>query len=184
MRIIGGTHGGRRIKTVRGSSVRPTSDRLRETLFNILGPLIEESAFLDLCAGSGAAGLEALSRGACSATLVERGHEARSCIRENFTALGLAERALVLGCDVLTGLRRLEKEGRRFDIVFFDPPYSSNLYEPVLTRLGSGKLLATGAVVVVEHRAGQSLAREYADLVRYREVTQGDSALSLFKLSW
>src|SRR5574342_1279621 len=128
MRVIGGIHGGRRLRTVSGLSVRPTSDRLRETLFNVLAPRIAGSRFLDICAGSGAVGIEALSRGASRATFIERSRRSCAVIEANLNSLDIADQASLINRDALTALKRLEREASEFDLAFFDPPYASGIY--------------------------------------------------------
>src|SRR5438034_1147964 len=123
MRVIGGIHRGRRLGTVGGLAVRPTSDRLRETLFNILTPQIQGSRFLDICAGSGAVGIEALSRGASKVTFIERSRQACAVIEANLASLGITD-ATIIKHDAAASLKKLAREGAEFDVVFFDPPYA------------------------------------------------------------
>lgn len=169
---------------------RPTSDRLRETLFNILAPWIEGSRFLDICAGSGAVGIEALSRGASRVTFVEHSRDACAVIEANLNTIGAAGCATIERRSASVALVSFEQEStqegeqasKRFDIVFFDPPYSSEIYDSVMTRLGSGNLIATGGIVVVEHRFKAPLEAQYDKLLRCRELKQGESALAFFEL--
>ncbi len=144
MRIIGGTLGGRRLRAPRGADTRPTADRVRESLFNILGPL-DGARVLDLFAGTGALALEALSRGAASAVLVDKAAEPVRCIAENARALGVEDRARVVRADALAALSRLPGP---FDLIFLDPPYALDV-APVLGALPP--LLGDGARVIVEH---------------------------------
>ena len=181
MRVIGGIHRGRRLRAVRGLAVRPTSDRLRETLFNILAPKIGGSRFLDICAGSGAVGIEALSRGAAEATFIESSRHACAVIEANLAALGITSEATTINRDVAAALRRLDLEARQFEIAFFDPPYASGIYSQVMRQLGSGNLLSDGALVFVEHLAKTPPEREYGRLRIYRELKQGESALAFYE---
>jgi 16S rRNA (guanine(966)-N(2))-methyltransferase RsmD len=183
MRIIGGLYRGRRLRAVEGLEVRPTSDRLRETLFNVLAPHVREARFLDICAGSGAVGIEALSRGASRAAFIDRSRRACSVIEANLAALALADEALIITRDAASALKRMAVEGARFDIAFFDPPYASQVYSQVMELLGSGAALEGGAIVIVEHRAKLPLEAVYGDLKAYREIKQGESALTFFKLA-
>ena len=182
MRIIAGRYKGRRLKTLDGLHVRPTSDRLRETLFNILAPRIEEARFLDLCAGSGAVGIEALSRGAAEATFIEASRKAADLIRENLRHCGIAAGAVVLNRDALQALRRLATEGRQFDLIYFDPPYDSEIYGAALRQIARGGLLAEDGAVIIEHRRQMALAPSYDRLRPYRELPQGDSCLTFYHL--
>ena len=181
MRVIGGTHRGRRLRSVGGLAVRPTSDRLRETLFNILTPKVYGSRFLDICAGSGAVGIEALSRGAAEVTFIERSRHACAVIEANLTALGITSKATTINRDAAAALKRLEQESERFDVAFFDPPYASEIYGQVMKQLGSGDLLSAGAVVILEHRAKTPPEPEYGKLRIFREVKQGESALAFYE---
>lgn len=168
------------MRTPGGLDVRPTSDRLRETLHNILTPWIRGSRFLDICAGSGAVGIEALSRGAAQVTFIERARSACSIIRENLSALAIEDEARIINRDALESLSRLSEEGEPFDIAFLDPPYASELYSQVLERLSSGGIISGEGMVVVEHGSKTPLPEAYGRLRAYREVRQGESALTFY----
>jgi 16S rRNA (guanine966-N2)-methyltransferase len=183
MRVIGGVYRGRRLRSVAGLQVRPTSDRLRETLFNIVAPKINHCRFLDICAGSGAVGIEALSRGATEVTFIERNRQACTAINANLTALGITQDATVINRDVLLALKRLEQDARQFDFVYFDPPYASGIYNSVMRQLGSCTLLTKDAIVIVEHRIKTPPETRYGRLKLFREVKQGESGLALFETS-
>jgi len=181
MRVIGGTYRGRRLRTLAGLSVRPTSDRLRETLFNIISSRIADSRFLDLCAGSGAVGIEALSRGASHVTFVDSSRHASSVIQSNLDDLGIAENVSVISRDAAAALRHLDTSEESFDIVFFDPPYASEIYDQVLKRLGSARLVSSGGLVIVEHLAKTPPKLESGMLSLRRELKQGESALAFYE---
>jgi len=181
MRIIAGTYRSRVLTAPAGMATRPTSDRLRETLFNVLAPQIEGAAFLDLYAGSGAVGLEALSRGAQSVTFVEKAQPALKALRANLAALGIETGYRVQAGSVAAFLRA--GRGDRVDVVFLDPPYdAATEYETVLGLLGGAaqSLLAEHAVVVAEHRRKEKLQDRYGWLMRTRLLEQGDAALSFY----
>jgi 16S rRNA (guanine966-N2)-methyltransferase len=181
MRIIAGLYRSRRLKSPAGLATRPTSDRLRETLFNVLAPRINGVRFLDLYAGSGAVGIEALSRGAAAVTFVERSSSALKILRENLQNLSIDKHAHIYTGTAGAFLRSAERGG--FDIVFLDPPYDlAGEYESTLTLLSesAGKWLAAGTVVIAEHRRKQTLAGQYGALKRTRLLEQGDAALSFF----
>ncbi len=182
MRIIGGIHRGRRLRAVEGLAVRPTSDRLRETLFNILAPRIEGSRFLDICAGSGAVGLEALSRGAGAATFIDNSRRACSVIEANLQTLGIKREATVINRDAFTALKRLADEAKQFDIVFLDPPYASGIYDTLMHELATTALLSNDSIVIVEHRAKTPPEPHYDELKLFREVKQGESAIAFYKI--
>lgn len=186
MRIIAGLYKGRRLKTLEGSAVRPTSDRMRETLFNILAPRIESARFLDLCAGSGAIGIEALSRGAAEVTFVEAARKAATVISENLRHCGIRQNYRFIARDALTALKHLARDDQQFDIIYFDPPYDSELYAPVLRQIAETRLLGEDGIVIVEHRRQLLLAPNYDSLRPYRELAQSDSCLTFYRIerSW
>ncbi|MDO4788722.1 MAG: 16S rRNA (guanine(966)-N(2))-methyltransferase RsmD [Johnsonella sp.] len=151
MRVIAGSARRLLLKTVEGKEVRPTTDRIKETLFNILQDKIEGCIFLDLFAGSGAIGIEALSRGAKKAFFVDKDRRALSCIEENLRHTKLEERAKILRMDALTALNRLEKtEKEAFDIVFIDPPYEREEEEEILKRLIKMDLINQESLIIIE----------------------------------
>jgi 16S rRNA G966 N2-methylase RsmD len=211
MRIIAGTYGSRRLEAPPGLSTRPTSDRLRETLFNVLAQRINGAAdggtgggaaFLDLYAGSGAVGLEALSRGAAQVTFVERSPAALKVLRRNLERLGIESGFAVHAESMAAFLRAAAKasakpiphEGakpgryevmfpKRYEVVFLDPPYdAAEEYAATLGVLGEAQgILAPGALVIAEHRRKQSLEDRYGSLKRTRLLEQGDAALSFYE---
>jgi 16S rRNA (guanine(966)-N(2))-methyltransferase RsmD len=184
MRVIAGEYRSRVLRASPGLDTRPTSDRLRETLFNVLAPWIEGSVFLDLYAGSGAVGIEALSRGAREVIFVEQAETALRAIRNNLAALGVKGNYALEPRSVTSGLRRLAETGRQVDLVFLDPPYAKDgEYALTLNLLGGecGSVLAPGALVIAEHEKRRELDERYGKLVRYRVLKQGDAALSFYR---
>lgn len=173
MRVIGGEFRSRRIKSLPGTEMRPTPDRLRETLFDILAAEVPGSRFLDVYAGTGAVGIEALSRGAASAVFLEKHKGAVALIRENLESLGLLGRGVIIAGPAL---RELGKH--RADIVFLDPPYPlEKEYAPALELIGR-----TGPrVVIAQHSVRFDPGDQCGALARYRVVRQGDNALSLYR---
>jgi 16S rRNA (guanine966-N2)-methyltransferase len=173
MRVIAGEFRSRRLRTLPGMDTRPTPDRLRETLFSILSPEIEDCTFLDAYAGSGAVGIEALSRGAARAIFIERSKAAAEVIRQNLKDLALTRRSEVLPGRVLQYLAH-----RKADIVFLDPPYSlANEYEESLGLLG----LDPPPLTIAQHSVRYVLEEQYGGLRRTRVVTQGDNSLSFYR---
>jgi 16S rRNA (guanine966-N2)-methyltransferase len=191
MRVIAGTLRRRTLEAPAGMATRPTSDRLRETVFNVLAPRIEGARFLDLYAGSGAVGIEAVSRGAQNVIMVERAAPALKILRGNLEKLGLGGAVRVEPVSVRAFLKKLRPEsaGLAFDIVFLDPPYDAqDEYALALGMLGgdASRLLANDSVVVAEHRCKEKLEDKYGVLVRTRVLEQGDAALSFYRaaVSW
>ena len=172
MRIIAGEYKGRNLKSPPSLHVRPTSDRLRETLFNVIAPRIEEARFLDLCAGSGAVGIEALSRGASYVTFVDRSRRMCKLIEANLELCRIPEEQWEIYCSEANEFLRQSKN-ERWDIVYFDPPYKED-YLKTLQLLGNNKL------VIAEHHHKTELADIIGDLRRTRILKQGDSALSFY----
>ena len=180
MRIIAGRWRGRRLRAPAGRRVRPTAERVREALFSAIADRVEGARVLDLFAGSGALGLEALSRGAVEAVFVERALTARTALARNVDSLGAGGACRVLARHALAALRELGAAGERFDVVLLDPPYASDLPERALADLAASGLLARAALVVVEHPVNRSFAG-ISDL-RYRWTKRyGDTALTLFE---
>lgn len=186
MRVIAGTYRSRILKSLKGPALRPTSDRLRETLFNVLGPAIAGARFLDVFAGTGAVGIEALSRAAAEVVFIEKHPPAAALIRKNLESLGIRSGATVLGADALRGLEKLAAkhtaDGPPFDFVFLDPPYAAaEEYARVLRFLGSAPFLAAGSVVIAEHHKKFDLPAHAGSLTRFRILKQGDAALSFYR---
>jgi 16S rRNA (guanine(966)-N(2))-methyltransferase RsmD len=187
MRIIAGTYRSRRLEAPPGLDTRPTSDRLRETLFNVLASRIRGARFLDLYAGSGAVGLEALSREAANATFVERAPAALKMLRRNLEQLGIQIGYEVRAESVAAFLRAATKKAPKpglHEVVFLDPPYDAmQEYAVTLGLLGGAQrgVLAPGALVVAEHRRNQALDEQYGCLKRMRLLKQGDAALSFYE---
>jgi 16S rRNA (guanine(966)-N(2))-methyltransferase RsmD len=184
MRIIAGSLRSRALEAPPGLATRPTSDRLRETLFNVLAPRIEGAVFLDLYAGSGAVGIEALSRGAARVEFVERAPAALKVLRGNLERLGLRAGLRIHAAAVGATLRRVQAaSGAAFDLVFLDPPWdAAQEYAATLGLLGGSAagLLADGALVIAEHRRKERLEERYGLLERTRLLEQGDAALSFY----
>ena len=188
IRVIAGRFRSRKLKTLPGAKTRPTSDRLRETLFNVIGPKVEGALFLDCYAGSGAVGIEALSRGAKKACFIEANAQAVQIICDNIEALDIAykEEAEVFSLGASRAFKKLEKLDARFDIVFIDPPYEAvDEYECALRWFGTGSMLAPDALaslVIAEHDQRHTLADAYGSLRRTRTLTQGDATLSFYQV--
>ncbi|GAA3746485.1 16S rRNA (guanine(966)-N(2))-methyltransferase RsmD [Terriglobus aquaticus] len=182
VRVIAGTFRSRLLTAPRGDNTRPTSDRLRETLFNVLAPRLQDSVFVDLYAGSGAVGIEAASRGAAAVYFAETERAALSALRSNLATLGI--RAEVESAGTATLLKRLLAAGRQAGIVFLDPPYeAADEYQRTLGFLGGpgSSLLQPGGIVVAEHRRQSPLPPTIGTLESYRTLKQGDAALTFFR---
>ena len=182
MRVIAGSNKGRKLHTAAGLETRPTSDMLKGMLFNILAWRCQDAHVLDLCAGSGALGIEALSRGAAHATFVEQQRQSLDALKANLAACQVQDRGVVYANDVLRFLPGF-KPNEAIDLVFFDPPYSGTLHLPVLHILGGVQWLAPEAIVIVEHHKKEDLPEEVLLLRRYRQSGHGSSVLSFYRPS-
>jgi 16S rRNA (guanine966-N2)-methyltransferase len=179
LRIIAGELRGRKLRTVPGLATRPTADRTREAIFNILGPGTRGAHVLDLFAGTGAFGIEALSRGAVSAVFIEMGREAHAVLSRNIQGCGLAERAAVIRWDAARNLDCLRNRKAVFRLVFMDPPYGQGLVAPALSHLHAARCLARGARLVVEHGVGDPLP-ETGDAYRLQDLRRYGKTLVSF----
>ncbi len=183
MRVIAGTFRSRILKSLKGQALRPTSDYLRETLFNVLGPSVSGARFLDLYAGTGAVGIEALSRGAVGAVFVENHGPAAKLIRENLASLKIVSGTRVIAMEVAHAIAKLAAQAHAtFDLVFLDPPYAAEKeYAMAMNLLGASPVVSPTSVVIAEHRKSFELAETFGNLQRYRVLKQGDAVLSFFR---
>ena len=187
MRVIAGKYRHRALGAPRGLEVRPTSDRLRETLFNVLAAgraeALEGTVWIDAFAGTGAVGIEALSRGAQQVYFLEKAKAPLAALRANLKALGIAQGAEIVERAVTAGLKRLEAAGVACDFVFLDPPYRMEAaYRETLEQLAESKLLRESSVVVAEHDKHFDPGEGFGGLRRYRKLEQGDGVLSFYRL--
>ncbi|MGB8014212.1 MAG: 16S rRNA (guanine(966)-N(2))-methyltransferase RsmD [Terriglobales bacterium] len=186
MRVIAGQYRRRTLRSLPGREIRPTADRLRETLFNVLcsgnPDALAESTWLDLYAGTGAVGIEALSRGARMVRFVEASKAAADLIAANLKSLGIASGFQIVKLDAAKALLQLEAADVTADYVFLDPPYAlQDEYAKTLTGLAQSKLLTERSVVIAEHEKRFDPGEAFGDLRRYRTLVQGDAALSFYR---
>jgi 16S rRNA (guanine966-N2)-methyltransferase len=186
MRVIAGTYRSRQLKSLNTPNLRPTSDRLRETLFNVLHQRMPGAHFLDLFAGTGAVGIEALSRGAQEVVFVENHPPAARLIRENLTSLGIKSGVTVLQLDALAALEKIQQRQKdapfAFDFIFLDPPYAAaEQYLQVMAFLAGAVFVSPDTVVIAEHTRKLELPEEFGTLERLRVLKQGDAVLSFYR---
>jgi 16S rRNA (guanine(966)-N(2))-methyltransferase RsmD len=181
LRVIAGSLKGRQLKSPTWEGLRPTSDRLRETLFNVLAPRIGGARVLDAFAGTGAVGIEAISRGAKHVTFVESDRQAQALIAENLTRCEIQEGCAIIRSAIARALEawRADPAFAPFDIILLDPPYDQ---QPERVLAGVGAVVALGGLVVLEHARRQAAPESLEHLIRVREITSGDSVLSLYEL--
>jgi len=180
MRIGGGELRGRKLVAPKGLETRPTSARLKKSLFDVVGSELEGARVLDLYAGAGALGIEALSRGAVSAVFVDRVRRAGDAIARNVRELGIEDRADVWVMDALRALSKLSSSAATFEVVFADPPYASSDLSDVLTACGSA-IVEPDGLVVVEHHHKRQLDESYGSLSRVRTLKSGESCFTLYR---
>ncbi len=185
MRVIAGKYRSRKLKSLDTPNLRPTSDRLRETLFNVLSPNIAGSHFVDLFAGTGAVGIEAISRGAQDVLFVENHAPATKLIRENLQSLDIRTGATVLAMDATRALEKIQQRQKTqvfaYDYIFLDPPYAAaEEYQRVMKFLSTASFVSQNTIVIAEHTRKFDLAEEFATLERVRVLKQGDAVLSFY----
>jgi 16S rRNA (guanine966-N2)-methyltransferase len=181
MRIISGTSRGRRLLTPRRQSIRPTSDRVKESIFNILGQKVVDKVVLDLFAGTGNLGIEALSRGAKSVIFVEKGRQALQLIQKNFSQCAMGKRCEIIPLDVNRALGILKLREKSFDIILMDPPYETGLIRKTLLKLNKERIYKEDSILAIEHSRREPLPDGLGgwDLIRQRRI--GDTIISLLK---
>ena len=180
MRVIAGAMKGRRLESPKSPAVRPTSDKVRGAIFNILAPDMEGARVLDLFAGTGALGIEAFSRGAVSVVFVESDRRVAAALLLTLHAFKAGTSDVIAG-DSLRTVERLAAEGRSFDVIFLDPPYGQGLAAAVVARIAASGLLANGGTLVAEHRKDDEMPGDEGTLVRLPQRRYGDTMLSLYE---
>jgi 16S rRNA (guanine966-N2)-methyltransferase len=186
MRVIAGIYRSRILKSLKGLALRPTSDRLRETLFNVLGSGIQDSRFLDVFAGTGAVGIEALSRGADYVSFIEYHAPSAALIRKNLSTLKVHSGVTIICADAIRGIETLEAKVKAgdpaYDYIFIDPPYAATAdYSRVLQKVGVSIVLNHRGIIIVEHRKTFDLPESFGTLKCVRLLRQGDAALSFYR---
>lgn len=181
MRIIAGKARGTQLLAPKGMDTRPTQDKVKESLFSMIQWDIPDADVLDLFAGSGALALESISRGAASAVVVDKSREALDCIRKNIAKMRVEEQVSLLACDWEQALLQLSRSGRTFDLVFLDPPYRMTDLPAMCSKMQQLGLLATDAMMVLEHRTGIEMNMPPAFALE-KERTYGDTQIHFYRL--
>ena len=183
MRIIGGSARGRRLLTPKHSRIRPTADRVKESLFNILTVLkgnFDGQRVLDICAGTGNLGVEALSRGGAAAVFIDEDRDAADLITRNLSLAGFTGRGTLLRMEATAALKLLEQSEAPFDIIFLDPPYGKGISARVMAHLSNSTLLTDSTTVVIETASGEELPSSFGALSEFDSRRYGDTALHFF----
>lgn len=173
MQVIAGEFKGRKLKSVPGKNTRPTSDKVKEAVFQMIGPFFTGGTCLDLFAGSGALGIEALSRGIDYAVFIEKNGQAIRTIYENIKLLNIEKQTEVSRMDAFRALRVMEKNQACFDVIFIDPPYMENNYEKLMSKMMEGELLKAGGIIYCEHDAKIELPSNFNGLQMIKRVNYG-----------
>ncbi|PYI54243.1 16S rRNA (guanine(966)-N(2))-methyltransferase RsmD [Paenibacillus flagellatus] len=182
MRVISGSAKGRPLKAVPGMGTRPTTDKVKEAIFSMIGPYFDGGTVLDLFAGTGGLGIEALSRGMDRAVFVDADKKSVEVVTANLEATRLSDKAEVYRNDAYRALKALSKRNVRFDLVFLDPPYKMTAIEELIGSMRELDLLAPAAVIVVEHDAANRFAEQIGDATRTRLVEYGETAVSVYRM--
>ncbi|MGI6113980.1 MAG: 16S rRNA (guanine(966)-N(2))-methyltransferase RsmD [Mahellales bacterium] len=180
LRIIAGTARGRRLKAVKGINTRPTADRVKESLFNIISPAIRDAVVLDLFAGTGNLGCEALSRGAGLVFFVDKSGLSIKTIKDNINSLGFADRARVYKMDVTTFLKSQGSKGPVYNLIFMDPPYGKELLVPTIELISEMNILSDDGMVIAEHSTMDNLPQSIGQLYIQRQKTYGTTAVTFY----
>ncbi|MDD4189647.1 MAG: 16S rRNA (guanine(966)-N(2))-methyltransferase RsmD [Eubacteriales bacterium] len=182
IRVIAGKAGGLQLKTLEGIATRPTSDKVKGSLFNILAPEISGSAVLDLFSGTGALGIEALSRGAKRAVFIDNNPKCAKVIKENLRHTGFAEMSSVMISDGISAIRKLSLSGEKFDMIFIDPPYKSHIIIEVLKQLSKGDIIKPETIITLESDTKNDLPDSLGMLKAYKRRNHGRTSLIFYRM--
>ncbi len=184
MRVIAGKHKGRHLTAHKGTEVRPTSDRVKESVFSIIQDRVVEAKFLDLCAGTGNIGIEALSRGAKQVAFLDKNLKCIRLIEQNLNVIGLdinQPEVQLIREDAIQGINLFHQQSKSFELIYLDPPYDSDLYNQCLSYISDTSVLETTGILLVEHRKHRELPSVYNGLRCYRIKQYGDTCLSFYR---
>lgn len=183
MRIIAGEYKGRRLDSLEGMDIRPTSDKVRESLFNILGNAVIDSVFLDLFGGTGGVGIEALSRGAKHVVFVDASSKSIKVLKGNLERLNINKNVEVYNTDYTTAISKLHKYGKEFDIIFIDPPYRVGIAEAALKEIDKHPIIKQSGLIIVEHDSRDEMPERLGRLYKHRTKKYGNTTLSFYSIS-
>lgn len=182
MRVIAGDYKGRRLDCIEGMEIRPTTDKVKESLFNILGNAVIDSAFLDLFSGTGGIGIEALSRGAKYVVFIDANIKSIKVLKGNLDHLNIKDNVEVFHTDYTTAISKLYKYKKQFDIIFIDPPYRVGTAESALEEIDKNSILSQSGVIIVEHDSKEDMPQSVGKLYLYRIKQYGNTALSFYSI--
>jgi len=181
LRVISGEAKGHKLKTPKGNSTRPTSDKVKGSIFNIIAPIISDKEVLDLFAGTGSLGIEALSRGARRAVFVDKSRECHQIIKENLSHTKFTERAEIHVMDVCSALNMLSQKDNKFDIIFLDPPYGKGLVDETLACIADTNVLKQDTLIIAEHDVKDVVPECVGALKNFRQQKYGDTIISFYR---
>ncbi len=182
LRVISGSARGHKLKTIKGIDTRPTSDKVKESIFNIIATEIIDSNVLDVFAGTGSLGIEALSRGAKKAVFIDKSMDSCDIIRENLAHTKLADRAEIYSKDYKSGIERLYRNGYKFDLIFLDPPYNKNFIQNTLKLVTKNDIISDDGIIVVEHSHSDGLPESCGKLKAVDTRKYGDTMITIYKI--
>lgn len=183
MRVIAGEYRGRRLDRIEGMDIRPTSDKVKESLFNILGDAVIDCVFLDLFGGTGGIGIEALSRGAKHVVFIDANIKSIKVLKGNLEHLNIKDNVEVFNTDYSTAISKLYKNRKEFDIIFIDPPYSAGMAQNALKEIDAHPILAQTGLIIVEHDTRDEMPSSLGRLHMYRSKQYGSTTLSFYALN-
>ena len=181
LRVISGSAKGHGLKTIKGDSTRPTSDKVKGAVFNIIAPYIEGSSVLDMFAGTGSLGIEALSRGAAAAVFFDKSPQCCRIIKENLQHTKLTEKAAVYNIDYAAGISKMYNDGQKFDIIIMDPPYNKNFIQEALILLTKNDIIVDDGIIIAEHSVSDRLAESCGNLKMIDTRKYGDTMITIYK---
>lgn len=182
MRVIAGEYRGRRLDRIEGLDIRPTTDKVKESLFNILGEAVLDCNFLDLFGGTGGIGIEALSRGAKHVVFIDTNIKSIKVLKGNLEHLNIKDGAEVYHTDYSTAIKKLNKNNKQFDIIFMDPPYSVGIAQNALVDIDRNPILSQSGLIIVEHDSKDDMPRKVGELGLYRIKRYGNTSLSFYNI--
>lgn len=183
MRVISGKVRGLKLNTPKNEDVRPTTDRVKESLFNIINPYMMESDVLDLFAGSGSLGIECLSRGANTATFVDVSKESIILIKSNIKKAKFEDQSFILNLDFKDAINKLKIQKKKFDVIFMDPPYYKDMFIDALNKVDESNLLDEDGIIIVEHDTKDVFPEQIQGLKKYRDKKYGNTTITFYKMN-
>jgi len=183
LRVIAGEYKGRRLDCIEGMEIRPTTDKVKESLFNILGNIVIDSTFLDLFGGTGGIGIEALSRGAKYVAFIDANVKSIKVLKGNLDHLNIKDNVEVFHTDYTTAISKLYKYKKQFDIIFIDPPYRVGIAESALEEINKNPILSQSGLIIVEHDSKKDMPQRVGKLYLFRIKQYGNTALSFYNIN-